>query len=53
MSTVLKNSYTTDDGSASWPDHFICGTSLAPDLSLFRRVDFSFNLSDHSLLSSS
>ena len=25
--------YMRDDGSASsWPDHFICDTSLAPDL---------------------
>ena len=39
-----------DDGSASsWPDHFICDT-FAPDLSLFRRVDFGSNLSDHSPL---
>ena len=46
--------YMRDDGSASsWPDHFICDTSLAPDLSLFRRVDFGSNLSDHSALACS
>ena len=46
--------YMRDDGSASsWPDHFICDTSLAHDLSLFRRVDFGSNLSDHSLLACS
>ena len=43
--------YMRDDGSASsWPDHFICDTSLAPDLSLFCQVDFGSNLSDHSPL---
>ena len=46
--------YMRDDGSASsWPDHFICDTSLAPDRSLFRRVDFGSNLSDHSPLACS
>lgn len=36
--------YMRDDGSASsWLDHFICDTSLAPDLSLFRHLDFGSN----------
>ena len=43
-----------DDGSASsWLDHFICDTSFAPDLSLFHRLDFGSNLSDHSPLACS
>ena len=41
--------YLRDDGSASsWLDHFICDTSLAPDFSLFCRLDFGSNLTDHS-----
>ena len=35
------------------PPGFICDTSLAPDLSLFCRLDFGSNLSDHSPLACS
>ena len=32
--------------ASSWPDHFICDTSPAPDLTLFHHVEFGSNLSD-------
>ena len=42
--------YQIYGSASSWPDHFICDTSLAPDFSLFCHTDFGSNLSDHLLL---
>ena len=40
--------YLRDDGTASsWPDHFLCDSSLAHFLSQFSRFEFGSNLSDH------
>ena len=49
--SCIQYTYLRDDGSASsWPDRFLCDSSLACDLSHFRRFDFGSNLSDHSPL---
>ena len=45
---AIHFTYMRDDGCAhSWPDHFLCDTSLSPDLSVFHVVDSGSNLSDH------
>ena len=46
--------YRRDDGCVtSWPDHFLCDSSLCSDLSAFGCSDFGANLSDHLPLSCS
>ena len=47
----IQYTYMRDDGSvSSWPDHYLCDSSLICDLSHFQRFDFGSNLSDHSPL---
>ncbi len=47
----IQYTYMRDDGCASsWPDHYLCDSSLASSLSSFQRFDFGSNLSDHSPL---
>jgi len=42
---AIHFTYMRDDGCAhSWPDHFLCDTSLSPDLSVFHVVDSGSNL---------
>ncbi len=36
--------------ASSWPDHYLCDSSLASNLSNFQRFDFGSKLSDHSPL---
>ena len=46
FSSAIRFTSMRDDGCVfSWPDHFLCDTSLAPNLSLFHLVDSGSNLS--------